>query len=239
MENPIKILVIDDEDQIRRFLKISLEAQGFNLFEAATARDGLIQAAMQRPDLVILDLGLPDGDGLDTLKKLREWAEMPVIVLSVRDAEEDKIALLDAGADDYLTKPFSAGELIARIRVALRHASPAAKEGVFKDGPLEVDLPARAVRVSDRPVKLTATEYDLLRMFVRHAGKVLTHHQILKEIWGSTSSEEMQYLRVYISHLRRKIENDPANPRLILTETGVGYRLHLQPAEPGDGNPDD
>ncbi len=227
MENPIKILVIDDEDQIRRFLKITLEAQGFSLFEAATARDGLVQAAMHRPDLVILDLGLPDAEGIDTLRQLREWADMPVIVLSVRDAEEDKIGLLDAGADDYLTKPFSSGELIARIRVALRHSVPLAKEGLFRDGPLEVDLTTRSVRVSGRPVKLTATEYDLLRMLVRHAGKVLTHHQILKEIWGSTSAEEMQYLRVYISQLRRKVETDPANPRLILTETGVGYRLHL------------
>jgi two-component system, OmpR family, KDP operon response regulator KdpE len=234
MENPVKILVIDDEIQIRRFLKIALEAQGFVLLEAANARDGLVQAAMHRPDLVILDLGLPDGNGLDTLRQLREWADVPVIVLSVRNADEDKIALLDAGADDYLTKPFSAGELIARIRVALRHAVPAAKEGVFRDGHLEVDLSTRSVRVSGQPVKLTATEYDLLRMFVRHAGKVLTHHQILKEIWGSISADEMQYLRVYISQLRRKIETDPANPRLILTETGVGYRLQLQSTDPCD-----
>jgi two-component system KDP operon response regulator KdpE len=234
MENPIKILVIDDENQIRRFLKIALEAQDFILLEAATAHDGLVQAAMHRPDLVILDLGLPDGDGLDTLRQLREWADVPVIVLSVRNAEDDKIALLDAGADDYLTKPFSAGELIARIRVALRHSVPAAKEGVFRDGPLEVDLTVRTVRVSGQPVKLTATEYDLLRMFVRHAGKVLTHRQILKEIWGATSGEEMQYLRVYVSQLRRKIETDPANPRLILTETGVGYRLHLNTTDGRD-----
>jgi len=227
MNNPIKILIIDDEVQIRRFLRIALEAQDFCLLESATAEDGLVQAAMHRPDLIILDLGLPDGDGLDILRKLREWSETPVIVLSVRSAEEDKIGLLDAGADDYLTKPFSAGELIARIRVALRHSAPHGKEGVFRNGPLEVDLSTRTVRISGQPVKLTATEYDLLRMFVRNAGKVLTHHQILKEIWGSTSADEMQYLRVYVSQLRRKIETDPANPSLILTETGVGYRLQL------------
>jgi two-component system, OmpR family, KDP operon response regulator KdpE len=225
MENPIKILVIDDEIQIRRLLKIALEAQGFSLLEAGTARDGLVQAAMHRPDLVLLDLGLPDGDGLDTLRKLREWADVPVIVLSVRSAEEDKIALLEAGADDYLTKPFGAGELIARIRVALRHAGPEAPEGIFSSGVLEVDLTTRNVRVSGQTVKLTATEYDLLRLFVRNAGKVVTHRHILREIWGSSTGDEMQYLRVYVSQLRKKIEPDPANPRLLITETGVGYRL--------------
>jgi two-component system, OmpR family, KDP operon response regulator KdpE len=225
MSNPVKILVIDDEIQIRRFLKITLEAQGFAMHEATTGKDGLIQAAMVRPDAVILDLGLPDEDGLSILKRLREWANTPVIVLSVRGAEQDKIALLDAGADDYLTKPFSAGELVARIRAALRHSLPAASDGIFNNGPLEVDLSSRSVRVEGKPVKLTATEYDLLRMFVQHAGKVLTHNQILKEIWGLTTSEEMQYLRVYISQLRKKIEKDPANPRLLVTETGVGYRL--------------
>jgi two-component system KDP operon response regulator KdpE len=227
MTNPVKILVIDDENPIRRFLKIALEAHGFAMLEAETGRDGLVQAAMTRPDVIVLDLGLPDMEGLDVLRRLREWGHMPVIVLSVRNADEDKIALLDAGADDYLTKPFSAGELIARIRVALRHSAPAAHEGVFYSGPLEVDLSSRKVRVSGRSVKLTATEYDLLRMFVRNAGRVLTHRQILKEIWGTASGEEMQYLRVYVSQLRRKIESDPTNPQLILTETGVGYRLNV------------
>ncbi len=227
MDDPVKILVIDDEIQIRRFLRITLEAQHYVFLEAATGRDGLVQAAMHRPDLVILDLGLPDEDGLNVLRRLREWAYVPVIVLSVRNAEEDKIALLDAGADDYLTKPFSAGELIARIRVALRHAAPSAQEGVFKSGPLEVDLVTRSVRVAGKSVKLTATEYDLLRLFVRHAGLVLTHQQILREIWGTSSGDEMQYLRVYVSQLRRKIEPDPTAPQLLITESGVGYRLQL------------
>jgi two-component system KDP operon response regulator KdpE len=227
MDHPVKILVIDDEIQIRRFLRITLEAQGFAFFEASTGRDGLVLAAMHRPDAVILDLGLPDDDGLNVLRRLREWASVPVIVLSVRGSEEDKIALLDAGADDYLTKPFSAGELIARIRVTLRHAAPSAHEGVFQSGPLEVDLPTRSVRVKGKPVKLTATEYDLLRLFIRHAGLVLTHQQILREIWGTSSGDEMQYLRVYVSQLRHKIEPDPSLPQLLITESGVGYRLQI------------
>lgn len=227
MENPVKILVIDDENQLRRFLRITLEAQGFVLFEAASGRDGLVQAAMHRPDAVILDLGLPDIEGLEILKRLREWSTIPVIVLSVRDLEEDKIALLNAGADDYLTKPFSAGELVARIRVALRHAAPAAQEGVFRSGTLEVDLTSRSVQIDGQPVKLTATEYDLLRLFVRHAGLVLTHQQILREIWGRSTGEEMQYLRVYVSQLRKKIEADPSDPQLLITESGVGYRLQI------------
>jgi two-component system, OmpR family, KDP operon response regulator KdpE len=233
MNDSVKALIIDDEVQIRRFLKITLESQGFTLTEAANGRDGLTQAAMHRPDVVILDLGLPDEDGLDVLRKLREWSRVPVIVLSVRNAEEDKIALLDAGADDYLTKPFSAGELVARIRTALRHAAPAEPDGLFRNGPLEVDLPARKVRVGGKPVKLTVTEYDLLRLFVQNAGKVLTHHQILKSIWGASSGDEMQYLRVYISQLRRKIESDPANPQLLVTETGVGYRMQVPEKQQG------
>jgi two-component system, OmpR family, KDP operon response regulator KdpE len=231
MMNPIKILVIDDEIQIRRFLRITMEAQGFNVLEAATGQDGLVHAAMTRPDVIILDLGLPDKGGLSVLKELREWSHTPVIVLSVHDAEEDKIALLDAGADDYLTKPFSAGELIARIRVALRHMAPEAPDALFKSGRLQVDLATRRVSVSGQIVKLTATEYDLLRLFVQYSGKVLTHHHILREIWGATGSEEMQYLRVYISQLRRKIEADPAHPQLLMTETGVGYRLQIIEAE--------
>ncbi|HEX9934999.1 MAG TPA: response regulator [bacterium] len=227
MDHPVKILVIDDEVPIRRFLRIALEGQGFSLFEASTGREGLVLAAMHRPDAIILDLGLPDGDGLTVLRQLREWSHMPVIVLSVRDAEEDKIALLEAGADDYLTKPFSAGELVARIRVALRHASPSAQEGVFRSGPLEVDLTTRMVRLSGQVVKLTATEYDLLRLFVHHAGLVVTHQQILREIWGIASEEEMQNLRVYVSQLRRKIEPDPSSHQLLVTESGVGYRLQI------------
>ncbi len=227
MSDAVKVLVVDDETQIRRFLRIALEAQGFSLSEAANGRDGLVQAAMHRPDVVILDLGLPDGDGLDILRRLREWSNVPVIVLSVRNAEQDKIALLDAGADDYLTKPFSAGELVARIRTALRHAAPADADGLFRNGPLEIDLAARKVSVSGKIVKLTVTEYDLLRLFVQNAGKVLTHRQILKAVWGESSGDEMQYLRVYMSQLRHKIESDPANPLLLVTETGVGYRMQV------------
>lgn len=225
--NPIKILVIDDEIQIRRYLRIGLEALGFRVSEAASGEEGVVQAAMIRPDLIILDLGLPDRDGLDVLRTLREWSQIPVIVLSVRDTEEDKIALLDAGADDYLTKPFSAGELAARLRVALRHLAPEAGEALFRSGDLQVDLANRLVSVAGRPVKLTATEYDLLRLLVQHAGKVLTHTHILRDLWGRTGSEEMQYLRVYISQLRHKIEADPAHPQLLITETGVGYRLQI------------
>jgi two-component system KDP operon response regulator KdpE len=234
MGDPVKILVIDDEIQIRRYLRISLESQGYAFLEASTGRDGLVMAAMHRPDIIILDLGLPDDDGLNVLRRLREWASVPVIVLSVRSSEEDKIALLDAGADDYLTKPFSAGELIARIRVTLRHAAPSAQDGVFQSGPLEVDLTTRSVQVKGRPVKLTATEYDLLRLLIRHAGLVLTHQQILREIWGTSSGDEMQYLRVYVSQLRHKIELDPSLPQLLITESGVGYRLQIL-ERTGDG----
>jgi two-component system KDP operon response regulator KdpE len=232
MNDPVKVLVIDDEIQIRRFLRITLEAQGFSLYEAAAGKEGSVLAAMHRPDLIILDLGLPDLEGLTVLQQLREWSQTPVIVLSVRKSEEDKIALLDAGADDYLTKPFSAGELIARIKVALRHSVPTAQEGIFRSGGLEVDLSARTVRISGKPVKLTATEYDLLRLFVRHAGRVLTHMQILREIWGATTSDGMQYLRVYVSQLRRKIEVNPSMPQLLVTESGVGYRLQILDGEP-------
>jgi two-component system KDP operon response regulator KdpE len=172
-----------------------------------------------------LDLGLPDMDGLEVLRSLREWSSVPVVVLSVRDADADKIALLDAGADDYLSKPFSIGELLARLRVALRHAQPVAETAVFRTGSLEVDLTRRLVTVSGRPVKLTATEYALLRLLVQHAGRVLTHRQILRQVWGPQYEEETPYLRVYVAQLRRKLEADPANPALLLTEPGVGYRL--------------
>ncbi len=227
MTNPVKILVIDDERQIRRFLRITLESQGFAITEATSGQEGLVQAAMVRPDVIILDLGLPDQDGLEVLQSLRAWSKTPVIVLTVRDREEDKIKLLDAGADDYLTKPFSTGELVARIKVALRHSTPVAGEAIFHSGDLEVDLSLRRVSVAGHPVKLTATEYDLLRLFIYHAGKVLIHQQIIREIWGSSSGDEMQYLRVYISQLRRKIESDPSDPKLLVTETGIGYRLQV------------
>jgi two-component system KDP operon response regulator KdpE len=222
------VLVIDDEIQIRRLLKISLEAGGYRVYEAATGADGLAEAAQRRPDIVVLDLGLPDMDGVTVLKRLREWSNVPVVVLSVRDRENDKIAALDNGADDYLTKPFSTGELLARLRVAQRHAQPPADEAVFKNEHLEVDLTSRTVKVNGKQVKLTATEYALLQLFVRHAGKVLTHRQILKEVWGPNYVEQTHYLRVYMTHLRDKLEQNPSAPEMFVTESGVGYRLMVK-----------
>ncbi len=225
-ERPIPVaLVIDDEIQIRRLLRISLEANGYRVFEAANGQEGLAQAAQRRPDVVLLDLGLPDMEGIAVLKRLREWSNAPVVVLSVRDREEDKIAALDHGADDYLTKPFGTGELLARLRTAQRHAQPPLDTAVFKSAHLEVDLTSRTVRVKGKPIKLTATEYALLQLFVRHAGKVLTHRQILKEVWGPGYEEQTHYLRVYMTHLREKIEEKPSEPELLITESGVGYRL--------------
>lgn len=218
-------LIIDDEVQIRRLLRVNLEANGYRVFEAATGQEGITQAAQWRPDVVILDLGLPDMDGVNVLRRLREWSQVPVVVLSVREREEDKIAALDNGADDYITKPFSTGELLARLRVAQRHAQPGAEVSVFCAGHLEVDLTSRVVRVKGREVRLTATEYSLLRLFIRHAGKVLTHRHILREVWGPNAEEQTHYLRVYIAHLREKTELEPSSPRLIVTEPGVGYRL--------------
>jgi two-component system KDP operon response regulator KdpE len=218
-------LIIDDEVQIRRLLRVNLEANGYRVVEAATGQEGITQAAQYRPEVVILDLGLPDMDGVTVLKRLREWSRVPVVVLSVRDREEDKVAALDNGADDYVTKPFSTGELLARLRVAQRHAQPGAEVSVFHAGQLEADLTARVVRLKGRDVRLTAPEYSLLRLFIQHAGKVLTHRQILREVWGPNAVEQTHYLRVYIAHLREKLEADPAKPRLIVTEPGVGYRL--------------
>ncbi len=219
------VLIIDDELQIRRFLKISLESNGYTVYEAKTSQEGLSQAAILRPDMIILDLGLPDLDGLSTLKRLREWTTAPVIMLSVRNADAEKIAALDAGADDYLTKPFSVGELLARMRVAARHAAPLPDSAIFRLGGLAVDLSRRVVTLNDAPIKLTPTEYALLRLMVQHAGKVLTHHQILREVWGPEYIDETHYLRVYIAQLRQKLEADPTRPKIVLTEPGVGYRL--------------
>ncbi len=219
------VLVIDDEVQIRRLLRACLEANGYQVREAATGQEGISAAAQHPPDVVILDLGLPDMDGGSVLKRLREWSRVPVVVLSVRDGEEDKVAALNNGADDYVTKPFSSGELLARLRVAQRHAAPAPEISVFRSGKLEVDLVGRVVKCAGKDVKLTATEYSLLRLFVRHAGKVLTHRHILREVWGPNSVEQTHYLRVYIAHLRDKLEVDPSKPSLIVTEAGVGYRL--------------
>jgi two-component system KDP operon response regulator KdpE len=218
-------LVIDDELQMRRLLRVCLEANGYRVLEAATGTEGIAEAAQHPPDVVILDLGLPDMEGVAVLKRLREWSRVPVVVLSVRDREEDKIAALDNGADDYVTKPFSSGELLARLRVAQRHAAPSSETTVFRSGQLEVDLAARVVKLKSREVKLTATEYSLLRLFVQHAGKVLTHRQILRDVWGPNYVEQTHYLRVYLAHLREKLEANPAQPELLITEPGVGYRL--------------
>jgi two-component system, OmpR family, KDP operon response regulator KdpE len=219
------VLVIDDELQIRRLLRVCLEGNGYRMLEAATGQDGITQAAQYHPDIVLLDLGLPDMDGVAVLKRLREWSQVPVVVLSVRDRGEDKVAALDNGADDYVTKPFNTGELLARLRVAQRHAIPPGETPLFRSGDLEVDMTARTVKRGGREVKLTATEYSFLRLLVRHAGKVLTHRQILQEVWGPGYLEQTHYLRVYIAHLREKLELDPSKPRLIATEPGIGYRL--------------
>lgn len=218
-------LVIDDEVQIRRLLRLTLENAGYRVFDAATGQEGLTEAAQRRPEVVILDLGLPDIDGQQVLKRLREWSRVPVLVLSVRDGEEDVVTALDHGADDYMTKPFSAAELLARLRAAQRHSSKGEEMKVFRSGQLEVDLVARIVKVNGGEVRLSATEYSLLRLFVQHAGKVLTHRHILREVWGPNAAEQTHYLRVYMTHLREKLETDPALPRLFATEPGVGYRL--------------
>jgi two-component system KDP operon response regulator KdpE len=219
------VLIIDDEVQIRRLLRVTLEAAGYRVLEAANGEDGLAEAAQRNPDVIILDLGLPAMDGLTVLKRLREWSRAPVLVLSVQEGEGDKVAALDNGADDYMTKPFSTAELLARLRVVRRHAQPESDNAVFHSGPLEMDLAARIVRIKGREIKMTPTEYSFLRLLARHAGKVVTHRQILKEVWGPAYGEQTHYLRVYVAHLRDKIESDPARPELLLTEPGVGYRL--------------
>ena len=222
------VVLIEDEPQIRRFLRASLTGHGYRLFEAGSGEDGLIEAATRQPDLVILDLGLPDLDGLGVLARLREWTSVPVIVLSARGQERDKIAALDGGADDYVSKPFSVGELLARMRAALRRRDQlgeGAAATTFVVGDLSVDLARRHVLVGDREIHLTPIEYKLLTTLIRHAGKVLTHRQLLKEVWGPAHTEDSQNLRFYVAQLRRKLEAVPARPRYLLTEPGVGYRL--------------
>jgi two-component system KDP operon response regulator KdpE len=222
------VVLIEDEPQIRRFLRAALTGHGYRLFEAASGEDGLIEAATRQPDLVILDLGLPDLDGLGVLARLREWTSVPVIVLSARGQERDKIAALDGGADDYVSKPFSVGELLARMRAAIRRRGQL-KDGAaattFVVGDLSVDLARRHVLVGDKEIHLTPIEYKLLTTLIRHAGKVLTHRQLLKEVWGPAHTEDSQNLRFYVAQLRRKLESVPARPRYLLTEPGVGYRL--------------
>jgi two-component system KDP operon response regulator KdpE len=220
------VLLIEDEIPMRRFLRAALDAREYQLIEAGTARDGLAQAASRNPDLILLDLGLPDGDGIEVTRRLREWTTRPIIVLSARGQDADKIAALDAGADDYLTKPFSVGELLARMRVALRHAALGAEEEpVFEAGELRIDRAHRVVTVRGAEVHLTPTEYRLLLVLAGHAGKVLTHRHLLKEVWGVGRTGQAHYLRVYMAQLRAKIEQDPARPVYLKTEPGVGYRL--------------
>jgi len=221
-------IVIEDEPQIRRFVRGALEAEGWQVHEAASLRDGLAAAGTRQPDLLVLDLGLPDGDGLALIRDVRGWSAVPIIVLSARSDEADKVAALDAGADDYLTKPFGTGELLARVRANLRRprgAGSEENEPVFRFGDIEVDRAARVVRRAHAEVHLTPTEYRLLTVLVANAGRVLTQRQLLREVWGPSHSEQSHYLRIYMGHLRQKLEADPAQPRHLLTETAVGYRL--------------
>jgi two-component system KDP operon response regulator KdpE len=231
------VLVVEDEPQMRRFLRASLGAEGYRVREAWTVADGLREIAAEHPDAVLLDLGLPDGDGLDLLRRVREWSQVPVIVVSARGREEEKVAALDAGADDYLPKPFGTKELLARLRVALRHAraGTATGEPVLVAGPLRLDLERREATVDGRAVHLTPIEWRLLALLARHAGKVLTHAQILREVWGPNAAAQTHYVRVFMAELRRKIEADPSRPRLLLTEPGVGYRLADAPPPGGPG----
>jgi len=224
------LLVIEDEPQMLRFLRASLGTHGYRLLEATTGTDGLAQAAARAPEVILLDLGLPDVDGLEVTKRLREWTRIPIIVLSARGQDEDKIKALDAGADDYLTKPFSVGELLARIRVALRRMAevgPGRDEPAFAIGDVRIDLAKRQVFLADEEVHLTPTEYKLLAVLVRHAGRVVTHRQLLQEVWGPSYVEHTQYLRVFMGQLRHKLEPDPARPKHLVNEPGVGYRLRL------------
>jgi two-component system KDP operon response regulator KdpE len=230
MPEPVVVL-IEDEPQIRRFLRATLTGQGYRLFEATTGADGIVEVGSRQPDVVIVDLGLPDMDGLEVIRRLREWTDVPILVLSARGQERDKVTALDAGADDYVAKPFGASELLARIRVALRHtagASHEADEAAFKVGELQVDLLRRRVFVGDREVRLTPIEYKLLTVLVRNAGKVVTHQQLLREVWGPAHTDQAHYVRVYMAHLRHKLEAEPARPRYLLTEPGVGYRLAVE-----------
>lgn len=229
MSSPV-ITIIEDEAPIRRFLRASLSAEGFRVVEAETAASGLRSITQQRPNLVLLDLGLPDGDGIDLIRTVREWSSIPIVVLSARGEEQAKIVALDEGADDYLAKPFGIGELLARVRVALRHAARInavsdVEETQYQFGDIQVDLATRIVTKSDHTVSLTKLEFDLLAALVRHAGKVLTHRFLLREVWGPQSTNEPHYVRVFMANLRKKLEDNPSQPCYLLTEQGVGYRL--------------
>lgn len=229
-----RVLVIDDEIQIRRLLELTLTSNGYRVLLAESGDEAIRRAAMDRPDLLILDLGLPDMDGSTVLKRVREWSTIPIVILSVRDSESEIISCLDAGADDYLVKPFRSGELLARIRTAMRHQPSVLPEPTLTIGNLSIDLEARSVKKDGETVKLTATEYKLLALFARNAGRVLTHRYILEQVWGPSYIEETEYTRVYVGQLRKKIEDDPANPRLLLTESGIGYRFHESDSPPHD-----
>ncbi|HSY53149.1 MAG TPA: response regulator [Opitutaceae bacterium] len=222
---PLRLLVVDDEVQIRRILRLALETEGYEVHEAETGQLGLSEAVGVHPDGIVLDLGLPDMDGREVLRRLREWTQVPVLVLTVRDGEDDKIAALDAGADDYLTKPFSARELLARMRAVLRRTQAATEEPIARFGDVEIDFAARIVRRAGAEVKLTGKEYDLLSYLAQHRGRIITHQQILRELWGANAEDSTHYLRVYMTHLRQKLEADPRSPKLLKTESGVGYRL--------------
>jgi len=222
-----RVLVVDDENAIRRYLHTALTAQGFNVYEAANGQQALNAAVANRPDIIILDLGLPDFDGVEVTRRLREWSQTPIIILSVREAENDKIAALDAGADDYLTKPFGSGELMARMRVVMRRLGTKPDEPILQVDALKMDLSRRIVTVREEDISLTPTEYDILRLLMQNAGRVLTHHQLLRQVWGTAYESEMHLLRVNISNLRRKIEPDPARPHYLVTESGVGYRIRI------------
>jgi two-component system, OmpR family, KDP operon response regulator KdpE len=220
-----RLLVVDDEPAVRRFLKVTLTAQGYNVTEAVNGQEALDKAQTAKPQVIILDIGLPDIDGVEVTRLLRQWTDIPIIILSVRDSESDKIAALDAGADDYLTKPFSVGELLARLRAALRRTSQQPGSPVIVIGDLKMDLASRITTMSSREIQLTPTEYELLHVMIKHAGKVLTHRHLLQEVWGPEYGDELHMLHVNISNLRRKIELEPNHPRYIITEPGVGYRL--------------
>jgi two-component system KDP operon response regulator KdpE len=222
------LLVIDDEVQIRRLLRVCLERNNYQVVEAPTGETGIDAAIHHQPEIILLDLGLPDIDGLLVLKRLREWTQVPILILSVRGREDDKISALDSGANDYITKPFSTGELLARLRVVQRYHLEAARPQLFTSGDLSVDLVTRTVKLKGATVRLTATEYSLLALFVQHSGKVLTHGQLLREIWGAHEVDKTGPLRVYMGYLREKLETNPAKPRLLVTEPGVGYRLVVQ-----------
>lgn len=225
------ILLVEDEPQMRRFIRVILQGHGYQMTEAEKGEEGLTQAAVRNPDVILLDLGLPDIDGLDVTKRLREWSSVPIIVISAREQEMDKINALDAGADDYLTKPFGAGELLARIRVAMRHRAMQAsgqKESVFVVDNLKVDLVKRRVFANEKEIHLTPIEYKLLSVLIRNAGMVVTHAQLLREVWGPPYSHQTQYLRVYMTQLRHKLEADPARPRFLINEPGIGYRLRVE-----------